>query len=161
MIEFFEDTAGGLEVVVALGECPEVDGSADAAHALIGEAVEDLSDAGDDECTGAHGAGLFGDVEGAFVEAPVADGVGGLGDGEDFGVGGGIVGAARLVVGGGDDLAFVLDDGSDGDFVFFPGFNGFVVGEGHVVGLVAIEGGGVDFFKWAFECLHYFVRWVV
>ena len=147
MVEIFQHAAGRFELVVAPGEGTEIERATHAAHFGIGQAVVNFADAGDDECAGAHRAGLFGDVEGAFVEPPVAEGVGRLRDGEDLGVCGRVVGRARLVVRGGDDAAAVLDHGTDRHFVFFPRLNGLVVGVRHVVVGVAPERGRVAFFK--------------
>ena len=78
MVEVFQDTAGGFEVVIAAGKGAEVGGATEAAHLFVGEAEEDFADAGNDEGTGTHGAGFLGDVKGALVESPIAQGVGGL-----------------------------------------------------------------------------------
>jgi len=82
----------------------DVEDGAGAAGFFVADAEDQSLDAGEGEGAGAHGAGFFGDVEGAAGEAPVAEGVGGLGDGEHFGVGGGVFEEFDLVVGAGDDL---------------------------------------------------------
>lgn len=152
VVKFLQDATDRFELVVALGQCAEVGGAADAAHFRIGEAVDHFAHARDDHGAGAHGAGLFGHVKRALVESPVADVGGGLGDGEDLGVGGRVVGGARLVVGGGDHAALVFDHGTDGHFVLFPCFDRFVVSMCHVVVRIAVELGWEDLFEWAVHC---------
>lgn len=91
-----------------------------------------------DDGTGAHGAGFLGDVEVAFGEAPVFDHGFGLGEGEHFGVGGGVVEGFDLVEGAGDDLGIADDDGADGHFFSGVGAAGLTEGFLHEVG-IALE----------------------
>lgn len=124
------------------GDLVDGEGAAEEAHFGIGGGEDDAAEAGHDGGAAAHGARFFGDVEGAFVEAPVAEACGGGGDGEDFGVGGGVVEGFDAVVGGGDGGIAVGDDGADGDFVGLPGLESLVVGEGHEILVIATEFGG-------------------
>lgn len=149
VVELLEHAADGFEVVITVGEGAEVEGAADAAHARVGESVVNFTDAGDDERAGAHRAGLFRYVKGAFVESPIADKTSRLRDCENFGVGGGVIGGAGLIVRGGDDLPLVFDHCADGHFVLFPCFDRLVVGVRHEVFGIALQGGWVDFFEWA------------
>lgn len=123
----------------------DVEGTAEAAHLGVGDGENNAADARHDRGSGAHGAGLFGDVESGFIQAPVVDGIGGLSDGDHFRVGGRVVGGLDLVVPDADDLAFMGDDRSDGDFVFFPGVERLVEGERHVEAIVANQLGWVLF----------------
>ena len=66
---------------------------------------------------GALGARLEGHVERAVVEAISAERRHSLLDGEQFGVGGGVVAGDRGVVRPGNDDAVAGDDGADGHFV--------------------------------------------
>ena len=80
-----------------------------------------------------HGAGFERDVEGAalvvFVQqAIVFEGAASLAEGDDLGVGGGVVVAEDAVLAMGDDLALVDDDGADRDFA--GGFGGAGFGDG-------------------------------
>src|SRR5690606_22215276 len=62
-----------------------------------------------------HHAGFKGGDDGAAVEAPSADGVGGLPQGGEFGVGGGVAGARAVVVALAEQAAVVVvDEGADG-----------------------------------------------
>lgn len=88
-----------------------------------------------DDGAGAHGAGFFGDVEGAAFEAPVADGLLGGGEGEHFRVGGGVAEGFDLVPCAGDDAAFADDDGADGDFVGVECLSCLAEGLAHEVGV--------------------------
>lgn len=139
-----EDAAADVQTVVEAGEIGEAEGTFEAAHFGIGHGVDDSGEAGHDGGSGAHGAGFFGDVESGIVEPPIADSLGGHGDGEDFGVGGGIFEAFDAIMGAGDDGTAEFDDGSDGDLVGLPCLEGFVVGVGEVVGVVALQFGGME-----------------
>jgi len=88
--------------------------------------VDQAADAGVEDGPGTHGAGLEGDVEGAARrQAIVGEGAGGVAEGDDLGVGGGVVIAQDTVLSAGDDLAVVNDDGADGDFAITLGGAGF------------------------------------
>jgi len=95
----------------------------------VGCGVDEARDAGVEDGAGTHGAGFEGDVESAasvaviFVDqAIVFEGAAGLAEGDDLGVGGGVVVAEDTVLAMGDDLALVDDDSADGDFA--GGFGG-------------------------------------
>lgn len=104
----------------------------------------DAADAGVDDGTRAHGAGFFGDVEIAIGEAPVAKDALGLGEGQHFGVGGGVFEGFDLIPRAGDDLTVVYNDGSDGDFVLGGGATGLAKGFTHeVIVAVQVDEGGV------------------
>ena len=60
-----------------------------------------------------------------------------------------VVGGARLVVSRGDDAALMLDHGTNGHLVLFPGLDGLIVGVGHIVVGIAVEFRWKDLFKWA------------
>jgi hypothetical protein len=81
-----------------------------------------------DHGSGAHGAGLEGDEEGAAVEAMVAEGLAGGAEGDDFGVGGGIVVAHDAILGADEDLVALDDDGADGYFAGLTRGDGFIEG---------------------------------
>lgn len=135
------DVATVIEVV-GLEEIPEAAGGA---AFDIWATENDAADAGVDDGASAHGAGLFGDIEIAVGEAPVAEDALGLGEGEHFGVGGGVFEGFDLVPGTGDDLAVVDDDGADGHFVLGGGAAGLSERFTHEV-VIAVEvdkGGGV------------------
>jgi hypothetical protein len=90
--------------------------AADASEAEVAGAEDEAREAGGDEGSGAHHAGLERAVEGRAGEAVVAEVGGGFADGQDLGVGGGVVAGDGRVPAAADDLAIDDDDGSDGDF---------------------------------------------
>lgn len=140
------DLATMIEVV-GLEEIPEAAGGT---AFDIWATEDDAADAGVDDGSCAHGAGFFGDVEIAVGEAPVAEDALGLGEGEHFGVGGGIFEGFDLVPGTGDDLAVVDDDGADGDFVLGGGATGLSERFTHeVVVAVKIDKGGGVVHEWS------------
>ncbi len=114
-------------------------GTAEAAHFRVAPGEDYSAQATHDCCARAHGAGLLGDVQGAIVETPIANLLGSLGDGENFGVRGGVVCTFNFIVSGCDDFTASLDDGTDGYFIDTPGVDGEVEGQGHEEGVVAYE----------------------
>ena len=64
----------------------------------------------------------------AVEQAIVFEGAAGLAEGDDLGVGGGVVVAEDAVLAAGDDFATMDDDGADGDFA--GGFGGAGFGDG-------------------------------
>ena len=81
---------------------------------------------------GAHGAGFEGDVEIASHKPGGADGGGGGANGQNFGVGGGVVVGFHLVAGAGENFSgWADDDGADRDLATGGGGLGFLQGEFH------------------------------
>lgn len=102
---------------------------ADGAALWIVAAVDDAVEAAVDDGAGAHGAGLDGDVEGAACEPPTAQGPAGLFNGQELGVSRGAGQGFAQVIGPGNGLFLINDDGAygnfpdgGGDFCFFYGF---------------------------------------
>jgi hypothetical protein len=93
--------------------------------------VDEAREAGGVGCSGAHGAGLQGRVEGAADEAPGAEMGGGPPDGQEFGVGGGISLSLAFVGGDGQDLCSPGDDGAHGGLALSGGFAGGREGPAH------------------------------
>lgn len=114
---FAEDIGGEGALVIEFFVLEKVEDATGGAVFFRGAAKDDAADAAMDDGAGAHGAGFFGDVEVAFIEAPVFDDGFGLGEGEHFGVGGGVVQGFDLIEGARDDLGIANDDGADGDFL--------------------------------------------
>ncbi len=121
------------DFVKEAGVVGDIESAAAATAFVVAEAEDDFGDSGVDDSAGAHGAGFFGDEEGAVGESPVFEFGGGLGDCEDFGVGGGVFEGFDLVEGSADNLVIVDDDGADGDFAGVVGVGGLFEGLGHVV----------------------------
>ena len=106
-----------------------------AAFGVVG-AEEDAVDAEHGRRRGAERAGLEGDDEGAAGEAGGAEFGGGCAEGEDLGVGGGVVSFLGAVAGAREDGAVGgEDDGADGDLAAGGGGAGFVEGGVHGRGL--------------------------
>src|SRR5207245_436890 len=78
--------------------------------------------------SGAHRAGLEGDVEGAIFEAVVAEVEASFAEGNDLGVGCGVGVAENSVLAAADDFVLVDDDCAYGDFAV--GFGGVGFGYG-------------------------------
>ena len=89
-----------------------VQGAAGAGLGVEG-AEDEAVQPGEDRRPGAHRARLEGDDEGGLVEAPGAERLGGVSEGEDLGVRGRVLAHLTFVVTLGDDLAADEDDGSD------------------------------------------------
>lgn len=138
-------------MMIRLRQSIQVHRAAQATHLGVGHGVDDSFEPGHQGGAGAHGAGFFGDVEGGTGEAPIINGFGGLAQGEDFGMGGGIAGAVALIVRGGDDFSVQFNDRADRDFVFLPRGDGLVIGEPHVKFVISPELRGVHFGEGARE----------
>lgn len=133
-----EDAAGDLAAVIEIGGLKEIPKATGSSAFGIGAAKDDAADATVDDGSGAHGAGFFGDVEITLVQAPIAHGALGLGEGEHLGMGGGILQSLDLIPGAGDYLSLMDDDGSDGHFVLMGGFSSLPEGFAHEV-VVTVE----------------------
>ena len=70
--------------------------------------VDKSRDAGLEHCTGAHGAGFYGDVQSCAQQAVIAGSKGAVAKGENFGVGGGIAMRDGAISGACDD--FVIEN---------------------------------------------------
>src|SRR5690606_16834761 len=71
----------------------------------VGGAVKEAAEASVDDEPGAHWAGFERDGKGAVVQAPVAEREGGLADGDELGVGGGVLVEFAAVVALADEAA--------------------------------------------------------
>lgn len=98
----------------------------------IGCGVDEATEAGVENGSGAHGARFERDDERASGESVVVQVVRGVAHGDDFGVGRGIVVADDAVVASADDFAIKKNDGSYGHFAFC--FCGVRFGDGFVHG---------------------------
>lgn len=128
----FLDSDGELAAVVeGRIALEEIDPASGGSALGIDGAEDNAVGAAVDDGAGAHRAGLFGDVEGAAFESPVA--VGGLSgsEGDHFSVGGGVLESLDLVPSAGDDLFVADDDGADGHFSDFVGTAGFAKSLAH------------------------------
>lgn len=144
----FEHSAGGdFTAMIDAFEFVEIGGAPQAAHFAVRDGVYHPFKARHEGSAGTHGTGLFGDVEGAALEPPVADGRRGLSDREHFGVGRGIFAVFDGVVSGGNDLAIAGDYAADGDLVLAPGIDCLVEGETHKKLVIADQLGRKPFFK--------------
>ena len=136
-----EDAGEDGGAVVELGVVEDAEDGHAAAQG-VRQAVDDAGNAGLDDGPGAHGARLFGDIERSVEEPPVAQRGGGLGDGDHFGVGGGVVQQLALVVCAADNGGQAErqtgvgvgadDDAAGGDFAGRGGAFGLAEGESHV-----------------------------
>jgi len=138
---FGEQAGGDFDAVVKLRVVDDGEYGAAGAGLGVGRGVDEACDAGVEDGAGAHGAGFEGDVEGAaggvLRQAVVGEVARGLAQGDDLGVGGGVVVAEDAVLAAGDDLVLVDDDRADGDLAGEFGGAGF--GDGGVeVGEVVV-----------------------
>jgi hypothetical protein len=104
-----------LMVEARVGE--DLEAGADGAAFGVVRSVDEAGDAGLDDGTGAHAAGLDGDVEGGIRKAVIAEEAGGFAKNDDFGVGGGVAIADGAVAGTDENLAVMDEDSAYGDFV--------------------------------------------
>ena len=96
-----------------------------AALGIIGAEIEP-ADAGKGDGRRAHRAGLQGDIEIAADQARLAESLSGGADGQDFGMGRGIVELFHAVAGPGDDLTVLDQNGADRHLAARAGGLGFL-----------------------------------
>lgn len=128
---FGEDAGDNFDTMVEAGIAQEGEAGADSAGFGIVCAVDEAGDARLNHGTGAHGAGLDGDVEVGAEEAVSSDRVCGFAEHDNFGVRGGVAIRDRAVAGARDDSSKGDDDGADGDFAGEGGLAGLVEGGAH------------------------------
>ena len=124
--------SGDGYLVVELGHLQEIQDGAAAACLGVHTAHDHLGDAGLDDGTGAHLAGLQRHIEGAFLQSPVSDLLAGFVDGGDLRVGQCIFVRIPAVIPPADDLTLVDNDAADGHFSQCIGFLRLPQGFPHV-----------------------------
>jgi hypothetical protein len=97
----------------------DLETGADGATFGVVGTVDETWDTGLDDGAGAHAAGLDGDVERGISEAIVAEKAGGFAKGNHFRMGCGVIVADGAIASTSEDLAFVDEQGADGDFTGF------------------------------------------
>jgi hypothetical protein len=103
-----------LMVETRVGEDFEA-GADGAAFGIVG-AVNETRDSGLNDGTGAHAAGLDGDVKSGIGKAVVAEKTGGFAESDDFGVGCRVAIADGAVARAGKDITVMDEHRADGDF---------------------------------------------
>lgn len=112
----FQDSSGYFYLMVEGGVFQDVEYGSGAAGLGVHAANDNLGDAGLDDGAGAHLTGFQGYVEGAVLQAPVADFFAGFVDSGNFGVGQGVFVSVAAVITSADDFILVDYDTADGDF---------------------------------------------
>src|SRR5580658_4909906 len=110
-----ENAFDDLDAVVQDVGIGEAELTADSAEAEIAGAEDQAGNSGGDQSAGAHDARFHGCIEGRLWKAIVGDGGGGFTQGQDFGVGGGIVRRNGRVAAAAGDLCTDDDYGAHGD----------------------------------------------
>jgi hypothetical protein len=134
----FPHAANNFAAVIQLGVLEDVHDAASSAILEGSTPEDDTAHADVDQGASAHGARFLGDVEIAVGEAPIADDALGLGDGEHFGVGGGVLERFDLVMSAGDDPPFTHNYDADRHFLMFPRAARLTEGFAHEI-LVALQ----------------------
>jgi len=113
---FGEHTRNDFDAMIELGMVHDLKHGTAGAGLGVGGGVDQARDAGvqDGSCT--HGAGLQRDVEFAAGEPVVPEVLRDGAHGDDFGVSGGVAVANDAVLAAADDLAVQSDYGTDGNF---------------------------------------------
>ena len=96
--------------MVELGHLENVNQPSSTAAPWVGAAEDDTAESCVDNGSGAHGAGFFGHIKVAIVEAPVLHCRLGLSDGEHFGMRCGVLEHFDLVPRAGNDFPFPHND---------------------------------------------------
>jgi hypothetical protein len=95
--------------------------------------IDEAFDTGVDESTGAHGARFQGDKQVGIVEVPGAGSAGGLLEGQNFGVSGGIAASLPTVAGSPNDDPVANHDGPHRDLAQALGIERFSDRRAHMV----------------------------
>ncbi len=100
-----QQATGDIGAMVELGLGEDIEHAPTRARLGIAGAVDHPRNAGEDDRTGTHCAGLERDVEDAVENSPGPGHTSGLAQDDDLGVRGGVLAQLTLVVGAGDNLA--------------------------------------------------------
>ncbi len=128
-----EQTAGDGGAVVQPRLAEHVQDAPACSGLRIARSVDHARHPREHDRAGAHGARLERHVEDRVEHPPTAGGEGGLAQGDDLGVGGGILAQLALVVGRRDDLAVAHEHRADRHVVVFGRTLGLAQGETHEV----------------------------
>jgi quercetin dioxygenase-like cupin family protein len=133
---FGEDAGSHFDLVIQLGAGEQLEaGTEGAAFEVIG-GIDEAGNPRLNDRTGAHGAGLEGNVEDAAGEAVVAEEAGGFPNDDDFGVGGGVIIANGAIAGTREDDIVVDEHGANGDLTGVRRGAGFVKSKLQIVEIV-------------------------
>src|SRR6266404_1738904 len=108
-----EDACGDFDLVVEARIGKDFEAGADGAALGVVGAIDETRDAGLNDRTGAHAAGLDGDVQGGVSETIVAEAAGGFTKHDDFGVSGRVIVADGAITGARKNLSVVNQNGAD------------------------------------------------
>ena len=117
--------------MIQSGVCKNLETGADGPALWVVCAIDEARDAGLDDGSGTHAAGLQRDVESCVCHAVIAEEASSFPDHDDFGMGRGVAGANRAVAGAGENFAVVNDQGANRDFAFGGCGASFLDGELH------------------------------
>jgi hypothetical protein len=127
----FEDASFDGDGVVEATICGDVVEGPGVTGLQVGSSVDEATYAGGVSGTRAHGAWFQGGVEGAAGQTPASQSYGGLTDGEELGVGGGVICGLAFVGGDGQNLLSFGDHGTHGNLAPFGGAFGGEEGAAH------------------------------
>jgi len=129
-----KDAFCNFSAMVKRGVVHDGEGGATGASLGIARSKDEARDASVEDGSGAHGAGLEGAEERAAEKAIVGEREAGGAQGDNFGVGGGVVGAEDLIVASAKNFSEGGDDDcADGDFAGSLSGAGFIERQVHVV----------------------------
>ena len=110
---------GDLDLVVELRAGEQLEAGAEGAAFRVVSAIDKAGDAGLNNGTGAHGAGLEGDVESGFRDTVVAELFRGFAENHDFGVRCGVAIANGAVAAACENFLAINKYRADGNFAGF------------------------------------------
>lgn len=118
---FFKEAGDHVGAMIQSGVVENFEPGASAPPLRVGHSPNHDGEAGEYDRSGAHRARFFGDIEDAVGESPVAEGIGGLGDGDHFRVGSGVMEQFDLIVGLSEQAVALDNDCPDGNFPLLGG----------------------------------------
>ena len=133
---FGEEAGSDFDLVIQLGAGEQLKaGTEGTAFGVVG-GVDEVGNPRLNDRTGAHGAGLEGNVEDGVGEAVVAEEARGFTEDDQFGVGGGVIIADGAIAGAREDDIVVDEHGADGDLAGGGRGAGFVESKLHIVKII-------------------------
>lgn len=125
------DTFGDVNTMIGAVVAEDFEAGMDRAALGLVRSINQAGDAGLQHCAGAHGAGFDGDVKSSAEQAVIAEAEGGVTEGENFGMRGGIAVSDGPISGARDDFFVEDQDCADRNFAAPGGFAGFEKRFGH------------------------------
>lgn len=139
----FQEALFGLKGVVESGVGGQVVEGAGEPGLWVGCGVDEAGDTGGIGGAGAHGAWFEGGIEGTAGKSPASELDGGFSEGQEFGVGGRVLGGFPLIGGDGEHFTVASDEGAYGNLASLRGLSGCIESTAHHGQILLVIGEGL------------------